>query len=86
MPGSVRADLGDNATTHYYTTDNDGAPAAATSVVCTITAPDGSTSTPASTTVATGHYRVVKNVDQVGLWKIRWTSSAGSDVQFVDVE
>ena len=85
MPGSVLADLGDNATTHYYTTDNDGTPAAAVNVVCTVTAPSGSTSTPASTTVATGHYRVVKAVDEIGLWTIRWTSSAGTDVQYVDV-
>ena len=86
MPGSVQADLNDVVRSDYYTTDDDGAPAAASSVLLTVTSPAGATSTPAVSTVATGHYKASKQVTSTGVWEFRWTSSAGTDIQYADVD
>jgi hypothetical protein len=83
---SITAETDDVVRTDYYTTDDDGAPAAASGVVLTVTAPDGTTSTPSTTNPATGHYYATKQVTASGLWRLRWTSNKGSGVVHAEVK
>lgn len=69
-------DLGDTValTTSVY--DADGVLTAATGVVCTIEQPDGTTLTPAVTTVSAGVYGVDFLPTQAGRHIERWTASS----------
>lgn len=57
--------------------DDTGAPAAAAEVVLTVTAPDGSTSTPTTmpTGTAGGYGAVVPNLALAGVYLYRWTAT-----------
>jgi hypothetical protein len=65
-------------------TDSAGAPAAATSVVCTITLPDGTTVTPAVTNPATGSYQVAYTPATVGFYMVAWAASGANASAYRD--
>ena len=44
-------------------------------VTCTLTKPDGTTSSPSITNVSTGLYRVEPDLDQSGLWRVTWRAT-----------
>lgn len=67
-------DIGDRARLTLALTDVDGTAANGT-VVLTVTAPDGTTSTPSLTNSTTGSYRGDVDLDQAGTWLYRWVST-----------
>jgi len=75
--------LGQDAQLSVNVVNDQGNPANAASVVLTVTAPDGTTSNPATTNLATGLYTaVVPAVAQVGAYLVRWVAS-GSGFTYV---
>lgn len=57
-------------------------------IVCSVEAPDGTTSAPTPVNVSTGVYYVVFTASQAGRYVITWTgtgSAAGVEQQIVDV-
>lgn len=77
-------DLGDVVTLAVAVTDDAGDPAAAGSVVCTITLPDGSTVTPAVTSPATGSYQVAYTPTVVGFFTVAWAASGANASAYRD--
>lgn len=67
-------DIGERARLTYTLRDVDNALANGT-VTLTVTAPDGTQSTPAVTNVSTGIYRADVDLDQAGRWVYRWAST-----------
>nr|MDT0658028.1 hypothetical protein [Micromonospora sp. DSM 115978] len=67
-------DVGDRIAIRHEVRDPDGTLTAAT-VAVTVTAPDGTTSTPSVTTGSTGLYDAAFTVDEVGAWRWDWTVS-----------
>lgn len=49
-----------------------GAVANPTTVVCTVKAPDGATSTPSVTNSGTGIYYADVTLNQAGIWSVEW--------------
>ena len=77
-------DLGDVASLAVAVTDSAGAPAAATTVTCTITLPDSTTATPTVTTPATGSYQATYTPTLVGFHKVAWRATGANASAFVD--
>lgn len=77
-------DLGDVATLAVAATDSAGAPAAATTVTCTVTLPDATTVTPSVTTPATGSYQATYTPTLVGFHKVAWVATGANASAFVD--
>lgn len=68
-------DLGDVVPLQIVVRDDEGALVTATTVVCTITLPDGTTVTPAPTETSTGTYEVDYLTTMAGLHRVRWVST-----------
>jgi hypothetical protein len=77
-------DLGDVAALGVTITDAAGAPANATTVVATITLPDGSTSTPSVTNTGTGLYDVSYTPSTFGRHTIRWVATGTNASAYAD--
>jgi hypothetical protein len=68
-------DLGDQVELVIYVTTDAGIAATAT-VTCTITLPDGTTTSPSVTTSATGTYEITYAPAQAGTYYVRWVADA----------
>ena len=68
------ADVGDRRNVEYLVYNAAGALTNAT-VVLTVTAPDGTTSTPSVTNASTGTYTAVVTLSSAGLWTWKWAAS-----------
>lgn len=66
-------DLNDQESLRYLATDPFTGAATNATVVLTVTAPDGSTSTPSVTNPATGEFRASFTFTQVGKWRWKWS-------------
>jgi hypothetical protein len=77
-------DLGDVAALGVTITDASGTPANATTVVATITLPDGSTSTPSVTNSGTGLYDVSYTPSTSGRHLIRWVATGTNASAYQD--
>lgn len=77
-------DLGDIVPLTLNIKDTNGNAANATSVVLTITLPDGTTTTPGVTNSATGTYQVDYTATQAGLHIARWVASGTNAGAYVD--
>ena len=71
-------DLGDVATLGITIKDSTGIAANAGAVVCTITLPDGTTTTPSVTNSPTGSYQIAYTPTQIGLHGIRWVATGAN--------
>ncbi len=71
-------DLGDVATLGITIKDSTGVAANAGAVVCTITLPDGTTTTPSVTNSPTGSYQIAYTPTQIGLHGIRWVATGAN--------
>jgi hypothetical protein len=67
-------DLGDAVTLTTTVVDTDGT-ATNTTMVLTLTAPDGTSSTPSISNPTTGTYTAVVTPDQVGTWLFNWAGT-----------
>lgn len=65
-------------------TDSSGAPANATAVVCTITLPDGTTSTPTVSNPNTGTYTATYTATLAGLHRAGWVATGSNASAFTD--
>lgn len=77
-------DLGDVVVLGVTITDSTGTPANATAVVATITAPDGTTSTPSVTNSGTGLYDVSFTPTTSGRYLIRWVATGTNASAYQD--
>lgn len=77
-------DLGDIVPLGVTITDAAGVNANATTVVCTVTAPDGTTSTPTVTNTATGLYDADFIPAQQGRHVVRWVATGTNACAFTD--
>jgi len=80
----VTYDLGDVVSLAVAITDSTGAAANAGAVACTITHPDGTTSTPAVSNPATGSYTTSITPTQVGRHGVRWVATGANASAFTD--
>lgn len=79
-------DIGDATPALQITVkDSLGALASGGTVVCTVTAPDGTTSTPAVTNPSTGLYEATPVTTTAGRYGVRWTVTAPSANAVTDV-
>ena len=79
-------DLGDPVVLNVTVTNAAGVPADATAVVCTITAPDGTPSTPSvNHTAGTGVYSVNYVATQAGRHTVDWRATGSNASAFTDV-
>lgn len=78
-------DLGDVVTVSVNVKDSAGAAANAGAMVLTITAPDGTTSTPSPTNTPTGVYTATYTPDQVGRHLVRWVATGANAGAYTDV-
>jgi hypothetical protein len=76
-------DLGDEVPIQHKVYDASGALVSAT-VNVTVTAPDGTTTTPSVTEVSTGIYEATIPTDQSGLWHYRWAISGTVATDYAD--
>lgn len=76
-------DLGDVVTLTATIRDDDGQPVDATAVVCTVTAPDATT-TPTVNNPATGVYTVTIEPATAGRYLARWVATGTNAAAFVD--
>jgi hypothetical protein len=76
-------DIGDEVLLTWPLTDTDGTPQDATTVVLTVTAPDGTISTPTVAHPSTGTYTATVTPDSAGMWGFRWQAT-GSGVAAED--
>lgn len=76
-------DLGDQVELTIYVTTDAGVAATAT-VTCTITLPDGTTTSPSVTTSATGTYEITYAPSQAGTHYVRWVADAIGGVAVED--
>lgn len=77
-------DLGDVVDLGITITDTSGTPANATTVVATITAPDGTTSTPSISNPSAGLYDVSYTPAQFGRHTIRWVATGSNASAYAD--
>jgi hypothetical protein len=77
-------DLGDTVPLTVDVTDSDGDPAAADTIVLTVTLPDGTTVTPAVSNPTLGRYQVDYLTTQAGRHEVRWVST-GPGSAYTDV-
>jgi hypothetical protein len=77
-------DLGDAVALGVTITDANGTPANATAVVATVTAPDGSTSTPAISNASAGLYDVSYTPTLSGRHTIRWVATGANASAYAD--
>lgn len=77
-------DLGDVVTLTATIRDDDGQPVDATAVVCTVTAPDATTSTPAVSHPAVGVYTATIEPATAGRYLARWVATGTNAAAFVD--
>ena len=77
-------DLGDVVALGVKITDGNGNLANATTVVCTITLPDGSTATPTVTNSATGVYDVDYTPPMYGRYATRWVATGANASAYAD--
>ena len=79
-------DIGDQVELTIYVTTDAGIASAADTVTCTITLPDGTTTSPTDTSPATGTYTISYIPTQVGTHYVRWVvESIGSVADEDDV-
>lgn len=71
----MAAAIGEVLSLSFYTFDSAGVASNATTVVCTITLPDGTTSTPSVTNSATGTYTVTFTAASAGLHGVKWVAT-----------
>jgi hypothetical protein len=76
-------DIGDEVLLTWPLTDTDGTPQDATTVVLTVTAPDGTASTPTVAHPSTGTYTATVTPDSAGMWGFRWQAT-GSGIAAED--
>jgi hypothetical protein len=82
----VAYDVGDATPVLQITVkDSSGTLATGGTVVCTITAPDGTTSTPSVTNASTGIYQATPVTTTAGRYGVRWTVTAPSANATTDV-
>lgn len=77
-------DLGDVVALGVKITDSNGNLSNATTVVCTITLPDGSTATPTVTNSATGVYDVDYTPPMYGRYATRWVATGTNASAYAD--
>lgn len=77
-------DLGDAVALGVTITDANGTPANATAVVATVTAPDGTTSTPSITNTSAGLYDVSYTPTLSGRHTIRWVATGANASAYAD--
>lgn len=77
-------DLGDVVSLGITINDSSGNPANATAVVATITAPDGTSSTPSVTNSGTGLYDISYTPTQYGRHTIRWVATGTNASAYAD--
>lgn len=77
-------DIGDVIPLSVIVRDDTGAPADAGAVVCTVTAPDGTTSTPAVTHAGTGHYIASHVAATPGPHGYRFVATGANACAFAD--
>jgi len=77
-------DLGDVAALGITITNSSGTPQNATSVVCTITKPDGSTTTPSVTNSGAGLYDIAYTPTLSGRHTVRWVATGTNASAFTD--
>ena len=77
-------DLGDVVPLGIKITDANGNLANATTVVCTITLPDGSTATPTVTNSQTGIYDVDYTPTMFGRYAVRWVATGSNASAYAD--
>lgn len=78
-------DLGDVVAKQVTITDAAGAASDATAVTCTVTLPDGSTSTPSVSHDSTGVYSITYTPESVGRYEIRWVATGTNASAFQDI-
>jgi hypothetical protein len=76
-------DIGDEVLLTWPLTDTAGTPQDATTVVLTVTAPDGTISTPTVAHPSTGTYTATVTPGSAGMWGFRWQAT-GSGVAAED--
>lgn len=77
-------DLGDPVSLAVSVRDSTGALANATAVTCTVTLPDGSTSTPTVTNATTGAYSATYTPASAGRFTVRWVATGSNASAFTD--
>lgn len=77
-------DLGDIVPLGITITDSTGANANASAVTCTITLPDGTTSTGSVTNPSTGQYNCDFSPTQVGRHAVRWLATGTNAAAYTD--
>lgn len=77
-------DLGDVVTQAITITDSTGAAANAGAVSCTVTLPDGTTTSPSVTNPVTGSYTITYTPTQVGRHGVRWVATGANASAYTD--
>ena len=77
-------DLGDVVALGVTITDANGNPANATAVVATITAPDGTSSTPSITNTSAGLYDLSYTPSQSGRYTVKWVATGSNASAYAD--
>lgn len=77
-------DLGDVVGLAITVKDSTGVAANASSVVCTITLPDGTTATPTVANPSTGSYTVDYSATQIGRYLVRWVATGTNASSYTD--
>jgi hypothetical protein len=77
-------DLGDPVALGVTVTNTAGAVANTTTMVCTITLPDGTTATPSVTNSGTGLYDITYIPVQAGRFGVRWVATGTNACAFTD--
>lgn len=78
-------DYGDPVALSVQVRDSTGALANATTVTCTVTLPDGTTSSPSVTNASTGVYTISYAPTAAGRHVVRWTATGTNAAEFDDV-
>lgn len=77
-------DLGDPVSLGVTVTNSSGVAANTTTMVCTVTLPDGTTTTPSVTNSGTGLYDITYTPAQAGRFGVRWVASGTNACAFTD--
>ena len=78
-------DYGDPVALSVQVRDSTGTLANATTVTCTVTLPDGTTSSPSVTNASTGVYTISYAPTAAGRHVVRWTATGTNAAEFDDV-
>jgi hypothetical protein len=78
-------DLGDPVVLTFLVKDASGNPAAAGAVVVTVTLPDGTSATPATTNPTLGTYTATFATTQAGRHAVRWVATGANAQAYTDV-